>query len=68
MELFDRGPDGSVDVRLYRTDAEGRAVLDVAPGHAYLVDHVVMREVEPADETGSVWESLWASLTFAVPE
>ncbi|MGR3640587.1 MAG: DUF4198 domain-containing protein, partial [Alterinioella nitratireducens] len=33
VELFDRDPDGEVTVTLHRTDAEGRAVLPVEPGH-----------------------------------
>ena len=68
VELFDRAPDGSVTVTLHRTDAEGRVTLPVVPGHAYLVDSVVLRALEPATEAGEVWESLWASLTFAVPQ
>ncbi|WGW05532.1 DUF4198 domain-containing protein [Tropicibacter oceani] len=68
VEVFDRAPDGSVTTRQYRTDDAGRAVLDVAPGHFYLVDHVVMRELTPGAETDPAWESLWASLTFGVPQ
>lgn len=69
VELFDRGPDGTVAVTLQRTDAEGIARLPVAPGHTYLADAVVLREPAPelADSTGAVWETLWAALTFAVP-
>lgn len=67
VEVFARAPDGSVAVQTYRTDAEGRAVIDVAPGHFYLVDSVVMRELEIAEEGDPAWESLWASLTFEVP-
>ncbi|MDU8910441.1 DUF4198 domain-containing protein [Aestuariicoccus sp. MJ-SS9] len=68
IELFEKAPDGTVEATLHRTDAEGRAVLPVKPGHEYLVDSVVMREMEPASDTDPVWESLWASLTFKVPE
>ncbi|MFZ7091854.1 DUF4198 domain-containing protein [Primorskyibacter sp. 2E233] len=68
VELFDRAPDGSVEVRQYRTDDTGRALLEVEPGHFYLADHVVMREMTPEADTDPAWESLWASLTFGVPE
>lgn len=69
VELFERAPDGSVEVRLYRTDGQGIATLDVSAGHAYLADHVVLRAVEPdAMPNGAVWESLWASLTFEVAQ
>jgi hypothetical protein len=67
VELFERdNASGAVAVRLYRTDAEGVAVLEVSPGHGYLADHVVMRALEPAAPEDPVWESLWASLTFGV--
>ena len=69
VELFDRGPDGAVTVSLHRTDDAGIAVLPVTPGHTYLADAVVLREPDSAraKETGAVWETLWAALTFAVP-
>ena len=68
VELFDRAPDGSVSVTTARTDAEGRAILAVAPGHSYLADAVVMLESEPTARNPAAWQSLWASLTFAVPD
>ncbi|MBP0482532.1 DUF4198 domain-containing protein [Sagittula salina] len=67
VEVFDKSPDGTVDVRLYRTDAEGRTVVDVTPGHAYLLDAVTMLEL-PVQGDGPAWSSRWASLTFAVPQ
>ncbi|WP_281982051.1 DUF4198 domain-containing protein [Thalassorhabdomicrobium marinisediminis] len=70
VELFEKAPDGTVEVTLHRTDEEGIATLPVKPGHSYLVDHVVLRE--PADALADAediqWETLWAALTFAVPE
>lgn len=70
IELFAKAPDGTVVVTLHRTDADGMAQLPVAAGHSYLVDAVVLREPSPvlALRRGVVWESLWAALTFAVPE
>lgn len=68
VELFEKDRSGEVSVSLHRTDAEGIAQLPVRPGHSYLVDAVVLRSLEPEDEGGAVWESLWASLTFAVPD
>ncbi|KUF09325.1 DUF4198 domain-containing protein [Pseudoponticoccus marisrubri] len=67
VEVFERAPDGSVTVSLYRTDAEGHAEIAVTPGHMYLVDHVVMRELPVTSPDDPAWESLWASLTFEVP-
>ncbi len=70
VELFDRGPDGAVALTLHRTDDAGIATLPVAAGHDYLVSAVVLREPDAAlaASSGAVWESLWASLTFAVPD
>ncbi|WP_420396265.1 DUF4198 domain-containing protein [Nioella sp.] len=67
VELFDRDAEGEVTITLHRTDAEGRAVLPVEPGHAYLVDAVTLLEVEPTADSAAVWHTLWASLTFEVP-
>ena len=67
VELFERSPDGEVAVTLHRTDATGTVIIPVQPGHEYLVDSVVMRAIDPVNDKGHAWESLWASLTFMVP-
>ncbi|MCG6902729.1 MAG: DUF4198 domain-containing protein [Rhodobacter sp.] len=67
VELFERAPDGTVEVTKLRTDAAGEVYVPVKAGHEYLVDAVVMRPLEPVAENDPVWESLWASLTFKVP-
>lgn len=69
VELFEKSANGTVEVTLHRTDADGIAVLPVKPGFRYLVDHVVLREptAEVAARSNIVWETHWASLTFAVP-
>lgn len=70
IELFERAPDGTVEITLHRTDAEGVAVLPVKPGHEYLVDAVILFQPAPGTvaDTGAVWETHWAALTFAIPE
>ena len=70
VEVFDRAPNDVVTVTLHRTDAEGEAAIAVTPGHTYLFDAVVLRAApDPGDDPKApVWESLWAALTFAVPE
>jgi len=68
IELFERGPDGEVAITLHRTDAEGRGVVPVKPGHEYLVDAVALLPLEKEPGTSAVWWSLWASLTFKMPE
>ncbi|MCZ4254963.1 DUF4198 domain-containing protein [Sulfitobacter sp. G21635-S1] len=70
VEVFDRAPDDSVTITLHRTDTEGLAEIPVTPGHAYLFDAVTLREAADAGETENapVWETLWAALTFEVPQ
>lgn len=70
VEVFDRAADGTVDVRLTRTDAAGIARVPVTPGHSYLFDAVVLRPSPEAgtSESAPVWETLWAALTFSVPQ
>ena len=66
VEVFERAPDDTVTVSLYRTDSGGKANIPVKPGHDYLFDAVVLRPAP--DEADAVWETLWAALTFSVPE
>ncbi|MEM9342458.1 MAG: DUF4198 domain-containing protein [Pseudomonadota bacterium] len=70
IEVFEKAPDDSVAVFFERTDATGEAVIPVKPGHRYMVDSVVLREPsrDKIEATGAAWESLWANLTFAVPD
>ena len=50
-----------------RTDPEGRVTIPLQKGRRYLANVVDMREPDPllADDTGAVWQSLWASTTFS---
>jgi len=72
VEVFERPTGDTPEVAVFtlRTDQAGRALIPVKPGHAYLLDSVVLREPSEAlaDEKNAVWESLWASLTFEVPQ
>jgi len=70
VEVFDRAPDGTVEVTLLRTDGVGEATVPVTPGHEYLLDAVVLREAPDAGKTedSPLWETLWAALTFKVPQ
>ncbi|MEM8849015.1 MAG: DUF4198 domain-containing protein [Pseudomonadota bacterium] len=67
VEMFEKGPDG-VGVTLHTADAEGRVVVPVRPGFAYLLDSVAIEPLEPEIEGDPVWKTHWAALTFAVPE
>jgi uncharacterized GH25 family protein len=70
IEVFAKDPDGSVTITLHRTDDQGIARFDVTKGVTYMVDAVVLREASDAmrEQTGGVWHTLWANLTFAVPQ
>lgn len=66
IEIFDRAPDKTVTITITHTDGEGRAMIPVLPGHTYLLDAVVLRQAPKGGDT--VWETLWAALTFSVPD
>lgn len=71
VTVFARASDGSVSSTVFHTDQNGEASFPVVPGTEYLVDSVMLREPARAlvvETRGAVWESLWASLTFNVPE
>ncbi|MFW8593046.1 DUF4198 domain-containing protein [Cribrihabitans neustonicus] len=65
VEVFARGPDGGVTRQTVETSDTGEAAIPVLPGHQYLLNAVVLRPAPEGED--AVWESLWASLTFAVP-
>lgn len=70
IEVFARAPDGTITDTVVRTDADGTALVPVTAGVDYMLDAVILREPTPALLEGMdvMWESLWANLTFAVPE
>ena len=70
VEVFERGSSGAVRVFTVQTNAAGEAVIPVRRAHRYMLDSVVLREPDPdlAAARKVVWESLWANLTFAVPQ
>lgn len=62
-------PGAEAKETLYRSDDLGRVDISVVPGHAYLVDAVHLGALPAGqDAAGAVWESRWASLSFALPE
>ncbi|MEP4198143.1 MAG: DUF4198 domain-containing protein [Aliishimia sp.] len=67
VEIFEKAPSGDVVISLTRTNANGMAEFVTKPGHSYLIDAVVLREPQ-ADVEKYAWETLWAAMTFAVPD
>lgn len=68
VELFAKAADGTVEITLHQTNAEGIAVLPMRPATEYLVDAVILRPLTPETEKDAVWRSLWAALTFRTPD
>lgn len=70
FEVYDRAPNGTVTQTFLKTDAQGMVTVPVKPGYTYMADAVVIREPAKAmaDQTGALWETLWANMTWAVPE
>ncbi len=70
IEVYTRDAAGRVAVSITRTNQQGLAKIPVEKGMEYLLDAVVLRPVEEATtaKEDPIWETLWASLTFAVPE
>lgn len=69
VDIFARLGEDTVEVSKTRTDENGVAVIPVRPGVEYLIDSVLILPLPNNDpDRGPVWESLWASLTFEMPE
>lgn len=71
VEIFDKAaPDAEAVITTLRTDANGVVTVPVEKGHTYMLDAVVLRDPAPdlAEKYGAIYETLWANLTFAVPE
>ncbi len=70
VEVFERAPGGTVRVFTVRSNGSGVARVPVRAGHRYMLDSVVLREPSAAvaKQRRVVWESLWANLTFEVPQ
>lgn len=69
IEMWDK-VDDTITKTMHTTNSAGVASLPVAAGHSYQIDAVVLREplTDKAIETGVMWESVWANMTFAIPQ
>lgn len=70
IEVFARSPEGAVTTSYIRTDAAGIGQIAVLPAHEYMLDAVLIRPASASlqEASGAVWQTLWANLTFAVPQ
>lgn len=64
LDIFARDEKGNVTLSHVTAGPDGRATVPLSPGTDYLLDSVMIEEIE---RDGAVWESHWASLTFTVP-
>jgi hypothetical protein len=68
VTVYVRHNPRKIDHIVMQTDAAGQVTIPLQPGRQYLVDSVVLQRPADAPDTAGIdWESLWASLTFAVP-
>lgn len=65
IAIFQKTGPENVERRIVRTDAAGNAEVSLAGGGQFLLSAVHLEEA-PA-ESGVVWRSTWASLTFGLP-
>ena len=72
ITVFTRHNPRYVESTKYQTDTNGRTNFPLLPGRDYLVDSVILRPSTGPNTVGgrpaAMWESLWASLTFQIPD
>lgn len=67
VKHFHRAPDGTVEMTRLRSDAAGRIRVPAAPGfHLINAVHLDLASERMQMFLGAAWQSLWASLTYAV--
>ncbi|WP_406650451.1 DUF4198 domain-containing protein [Aliisedimentitalea scapharcae] len=65
VEVFAKSAEGTVTTRMIRTDDQGIVTVPVQAGQEYLLNAVIVRPAP--DDARPVWDTLWATLTFALP-
>lgn len=66
VAVFFKPADGPVTRKLYRTDPDGIVTVKLTGRGRYLLNSVHIART--GNDSGTVWKSHWASLTFAVPD
>ena len=68
VTVFIRHTPRDVEKKIIMADDRGQVNLLLLPGRQYLFDSVKLQPIKDADPIKNAeWESLWAALTFAVP-
>ena len=69
VTIFIRHTPSDVEKKIIIADERGQVHLSLLPGSHYLFDSVKLQPIKDADPIKNAeWESLWAALTFAVPD
>ena len=69
VTVFIRHTPSDVEKKIIIADERGQVHLSLLPGRHYLFDSVKLQPIKDVDPIKNAeWESLWAALTFAVPE
>ena len=69
VTVFIRHTPSDVEKKIIIADERGQVHLSLLPGRHYLFDSVKLQPIKDADPVKNAeWESLWAALTFAVPD
>ena len=69
VTVFIRHTPSDVEKKIIIADERGQVHLSLLPGRHYLFDSVKLQPIKDADPIKNAeWESLWAALTFAVPD
>ena len=69
VTVFIRHTPRDVEKKIIIADERGQVHLSLLPGRQYLFDSVKLQPIKDADPVKNAeWESLWAALTFAVPD
>jgi uncharacterized GH25 family protein len=68
VTVFIRHAPRDIEQKIIVADEDGQIQMPLLPGRQYLFDSVKLYRLKnPDTEKDAEWESLWASLTFAVP-
>lgn len=68
VEMYAKASSGELRASVHNTNADGIAILPIVAGSEYMLNAVVFRKPHARHrDSNAVWETLWANLTFAVP-
>lgn len=69
LEMYSKASSGELSASVHDTNADGIAILPIVAGSEFMLNAVIFRQPhERHRDSNAVWETLWANLTFAVPD